>query len=132
MSDLGLTHIALSVSSLPRSIAFWTKYAQLQKVHEHPGVVWLSDKLRPFAIVLIELPDQNVPLLPENHIGVAVKSRAELDRLAGEARKENCLLRGPEDAGPIVGYWVYIKDPDGHTLELSHGQEVGLAVQNTE
>jgi hypothetical protein len=27
-----------------------------------------------------------------------------------------------------VGYWAVVVDPDGHNLELSHGQEVGLTV----
>ena len=35
---------------------------------------------------------------------------------------------GPIDSGPPVGYWGYIVDPDGHNLEISFGQEVGLTV----
>src|SRR5262249_28041188 len=39
--------------------------------------------------------------------------------------------RGPQRVrtarlGPAVGYWAFITDPEGKTLELSHGQEVGL------
>jgi hypothetical protein len=30
-----------------------------------------------------------------------------------------------------VGYWGIIVDPDGHNLELAHGQEVGLTVQRS-
>ncbi len=36
---------------------------------------------------------------------------------------------GPIDSGPPVGYWGYIVDPDGHNLELSYGQEVGLTIE---
>jgi hypothetical protein len=25
-----------------------------------------------------------------------------------------------------VGTWAFLRDPDGHTLELSFGQEIGL------
>jgi hypothetical protein len=44
------------------------------------------------------------------------------------------LSRGPADPPPIdagdpVGYVARIADPDGHSLELSYGQEVGLAVE---
>jgi hypothetical protein len=35
---------------------------------------------------------------------------------------------GPRDYGPPVGYWAFLSDPDGHTVEISHGQEVGLTV----
>ena len=45
-----------------------------------------------------------------------------------EARAEGRLLTEPNDSGYPVGYWALLSDPDGHTLELSHGQEVGLTV----
>ena len=35
---------------------------------------------------------------------------------------------GPIDSGEPVGYWAFLSDPDGHTLELAFGQEVGLTV----
>ena len=38
-------------------------------------------------------------------------------------------MLGPVDSGPPVGYWAYIVDPDGHNLEISYGQEVGLTVE---
>jgi hypothetical protein len=28
-----------------------------------------------------------------------------------------------------VGYWAFLRDPDGHTLEIAYGQELGLAVE---
>ena len=41
---------------------------------------------------------------------------------------EGCLLREAHDSGPPVGYWALMRDPDGHTLEVAHGQELGLVV----
>ena len=55
-------------------------------------------------------------------------SREDVDRLAAQAKTEGCLVGGPLDSGPPVGYWAFIKDPDGHTLEISFGQEVGNTV----
>jgi len=52
-----------------------------------------------------------------------------VDRLCAQARAEKRLVSGPEDYGPPVGYWAFLSDPDGHTLEISHGQDVGLAVR---
>ena len=40
-----------------------------------------------------------------------------------------CLLREPEDGGNPVGYWALLRDPDGHNVELSFGQEVAAAVE---
>jgi hypothetical protein len=100
-------------------------------VHRREGVVWLSDRTRPFVIVLIESDRVEPALRPSAHLGVACASRAEVDRLAALARLQGRLVSGPEDAGPPVGYWVFFRDPDGHTLELSHGQEVGLTVEES-
>ena len=129
MHDLGLTHVALTSTDLDASIAFWSRFARMQVVHRRTGVVWLSDKTRPFVIVLAEVPTVDHPLLPFAHLGVGCVSREEVDRLAALAKDDDCLVSGPLDYGPPVGYWAFLKDPDGHTLEISFGQEVGLTVE---
>jgi hypothetical protein len=78
--------------------------------------------------VLIEAEAVTDPLRPMAHLGVACASRDEVDRLADLARAERVLISGPEDSGPPVGYWALLRDPDGHTLEVSHGQHVGDTV----
>lgn len=128
MSDIGFTHVALPVHSLDASVAFYAKYAGMQPVHRRHGVVWISDRTRPFAIVLIETVQAIAPLLPMAHLGVGVQSKEEVERLCQLARQEQCLIREPEDSGPPVGYWALMRDPDGHTLEVAYGQELGLAV----
>jgi lactoylglutathione lyase len=133
MTDLGLTHVAFSVRNLDASIAFYAKYAGMAVVHERTGpgirVAWLTDHTRPFVIVLIEAADRrDTPLGPSGHLGVACRSRADVDRLCAEAAAEGRLRKPASDSGPPVGYWAFIADPDGNTLELSHGQEVGLTV----
>lgn len=129
MSDIGLTHVALPVRSLDASLAFYARYANMHAVHRRPGVVWITDGTRPFAIVLIESSKQINPLLPIAHLGVGVSSRAEVDRLCQFAREGHCLIREPEDSGPPVGYWALIGDPDGHTLEVAYGQEVATTIE---
>jgi lactoylglutathione lyase len=129
MADIGLTHVALPVRSLAASAAFYEKYAGMHVVHRRPGVVWVSDRTRPFALVLIETSNEIKPLLPMAHLGVGVRSRDEVDRLCRLAREEECLAREPEDSGPPVGYWALIRDPDRHTLEIAFGQELGHAIE---
>ncbi len=132
MHDLGLTHVALTSSDLEASIGFWSRFARMQVVHRREGVVWLSDRTRPFAIVLAHAETVEHPLRGFAHLGVGCKSREEVDRLAALARDEGRLIGGPTDAGPPVGYWAFIRDPDGHTLEISFGQEVGLTVEGAD
>jgi catechol 2,3-dioxygenase-like lactoylglutathione lyase family enzyme len=132
LSDVGLTHVALPVRDLDASIDFYARYAQMQVVHRREGVVWLSDRTRPFVIVLMQGGQVEHPLRPAAHLGVACASRDEVDRLCALARGEQRLVGGPEDYGPPVGYWAFLSDPDGHTLEISHGQDVGLVVEGRE
>jgi catechol 2,3-dioxygenase-like lactoylglutathione lyase family enzyme len=135
MSDLGLTHIALPVADVEASVAFYEKYARMSVVHrrkdsESEGeVVWVSDRTRPFIVVLIGVARVEHPLLPWAHLGVGCESREEVERLCAQARAEGRLLKEPTDSGYPVGYWALLSDPDGHTLELSYGQEVGLTVE---
>ncbi len=130
MSDVGLTHVALPVRDLDESIGFYARYTELRVVHRRRGVAWLSDRTRPFAIVLLEAGEVGHPLSPCAHLGVGCASRADLDRLCALARDEDRLIDGPTDAGPPVGYWAFLRDPDGHTLELSHGQEVTRTIED--
>jgi catechol 2,3-dioxygenase-like lactoylglutathione lyase family enzyme len=132
VSDLGLTHVALPVTSLDASVAFYRAYANMDVVQRRPQVVWLGDGTRPFVIVLIETDAVEAPLRPLAHLGVACGSREEVDRLCEKARSEGVLIDGPEDDGPPVGYWAFLRDPDGHTLEVSHGQDVELAVAESD
>ena len=135
MSDLGFTHVALPASNVDTSITFYSKYARMQVVHRRTDgttqsdVVWLSDLTRPFVIVLIQMSKVDNPLLPIAHLGVACETREEVDRLCHEARLDGVLREGPQDDGYPVGYWAFIRDPDGHTLEISYGQEVSFTVK---
>lgn len=135
MVDIGLTHIALPVSNVEQSIEFYETYAQMQVVHRRidanagVAVAWLSDNTRPFVIVLIQTQSVQPILSPFAHLGVGCKSREAMDILCDKARQEGILVEEPKDSGYPVGYWAFLRDPDGHTLELSYGQEIGLTVE---
>jgi catechol 2,3-dioxygenase-like lactoylglutathione lyase family enzyme len=134
--DRGLTHVALPVSNLDRSVAFYEKYAQMQVVHRRldpetrMGTAWVTDGTRPFVIVLLQVPVVEHPLLPMGHLGVACTSPEEVDQLSALAKEEGCLRVAPRDLGPPIGYIAHLADPDGHDLELSYGQEVAYTVEH--
>jgi len=128
--DVGLTHVALVVRDVAASIDFYERFARMQVVHRRRDateVAWLSDLTRPFVIVLIE-GQVDARLAGFCHLGVGCESRQEVDRLCSEAKRDERLALGPIDSGYPVGYWAFIRDPDGHNLEISYGQEVGLVV----
>jgi catechol 2,3-dioxygenase-like lactoylglutathione lyase family enzyme len=135
--DIGFTHVALLTTKPDASIAFYQKYAAMQVVHRridadtHRTVVWLGDGTRPFVIVMVETDKVDVPLRPFAHLGVGRPSREQVDRLCKEAAAEGCLHSGPTDSGYPVGYWAFLSDPDGNTLEISDGQEIALKLSKT-
>ena len=137
MSDIGLTHIALPVTNMEMSMTFYATYARMQVVHRRTDpdgseVVWLSDRTRPFVIVLIKVAQVEFPLRSFAHLGVGCETREEVDRLCEQAREDGCLRMGPTDSGYPIGYWAFLADPDGQTLEIAFGQEVALKVAQPE
>jgi catechol 2,3-dioxygenase-like lactoylglutathione lyase family enzyme len=133
--DHGFTHVALPVGDIEASLDFYRRYADMDVVHhrrdEATGeqVVWVSDRTRPFVIVLIQQERPSGVLTGFSHLGIGCDSREEIDRRTRRARDEGRSVLGPFDSGPPVGYWAFISDPDGNNLELSHGQEVGITVE---
>lgn len=126
-----LTHIALAVRDLERTVAFYRKHVRLHVVHQRVDggmrVAWLADREQDaeFVLVLLEMPD-GVERGPRTlqHLGFAVPSRDEVDQAAAAARTDGVLVLEPVEGGPIVGYFCLIEDPDGNHVEFSFGQPI--------
>jgi catechol 2,3-dioxygenase-like lactoylglutathione lyase family enzyme len=126
-----LTHVALGVRDLDRTIAFYRRHVGLHVVHERVDggmrVVWLAERESDVDFVIVLLP---VPVEPKRqpgtlqHLGFAVASRDEVDSAAAAARAEGLLRIEPTYAGPIVGYFCIVEDPDGNHVEFSYGQPI--------
>jgi catechol 2,3-dioxygenase-like lactoylglutathione lyase family enzyme len=126
------THVAIHARDVGKSVAFYQRYPELVEVHRRVDgattVVWLGERGHEhrFVIVLIAADHADAALPPPMaHIGYAVASRADVDRLAALAAKDGILLQGATDAGPIVGYFCIVVDPDGNWVEFSFGQSLG-------
>ncbi len=126
-----LTHLALGVHDLDRTVAFYRKHVGLHVVHERIDngnrIVWLAEREADadFVLVLFQVSAE-VALGPGSlqHLGFSVASRAEVDAAAAAARAEGVLALEPVYAGPIVGYFCIVKDPDGNQVEFSFGQPI--------
>jgi catechol 2,3-dioxygenase-like lactoylglutathione lyase family enzyme len=132
--DHGFTHIALQVSDLDRSLDFYERYADMTPVHRRTSsdgvrVAWITDHTRPFIIVLLEHPVSHA-LGGWAHLGIGVDSRDEVDRRVERAGGDGLVTFGPHDSGPPAGYYGIVVDPDGHNLEIAHGQEVAFTVEH--
>lgn len=124
------THVALRVKDLGRSAAFYGAYAGLVVCHERVDdgtrVVWLAERAEDptFVFVLIPMPHSEGERPGVHHFGFTLASRGEVDAIATRARSEGILREGPRDAGPVVGYFCVVEDPDGNWVEFSFGQPI--------
>lgn len=126
-----MTHVAVRTTRMDESTAFYKTYAGLHVVHEREDegirVAWLSHLPEDptFVVVLLEMPHEPQSEPGANdHYGFDVASREDVDLIAERARADGILKYGPVDAGPIVGYFVMVRDPSGNTCEFSHGQPI--------
>jgi catechol 2,3-dioxygenase-like lactoylglutathione lyase family enzyme len=127
--EIGFNHVALHVTDVDRSIAFYERWAGLKLVDrlEDPKsgakAARLGDGHSSFVVALAQSgqPVEN-RLAGMGHLGVGCVDREEVDRICAEAERDGCLHRGPVDSGYPLGYWAFLTDPDGHQLELSYGQ----------
>src|SRR4029078_544042 len=142
-----LTHIALPVSNLDATLAFYAKYTTMEKIHErfdeetHMRSAWIAnteDKTATsarFVIVVMEgkLPSQITGDIKEEywflrsiaHLGISLDSRDDVDRIAAMAKEEGCLLLGAMYRNEVVGYICIVTDPDGNNVEFSVEQVLG-------
>jgi predicted lactoylglutathione lyase len=100
----------------------------------------LNDGTRPFVLVLVaHVRRSGFRLMLRKvaraisrfvarpaHLGIGCASREEVEERCQQAEREGRLLKAANDAGPVVGFYGMLVDPDGYNLELSYGQEVGM------
>jgi catechol 2,3-dioxygenase-like lactoylglutathione lyase family enzyme len=121
-----LNHIAMLVKDAAVSAEFYKRYCGMEIIHDRQDneihVSWLRvpSQKDGFMIVLLEtLGELSTEPGNMDHLGFYVESRKDVDEIAAMARKEGILLSEPEYAGPIIGYYCMVRDPDGYMAEFS-------------
>lgn len=129
------THVALFCRDLEASARFYARHVGLHEVHrrtEHgTTVVWMAEEGRVdnFVLVLLGIaPPAGAGAVA--HLGYAVGSREEVDAAAQRANAAGFDVQQPVYAGPVVGYYCMVRDPDGNWIEFSHGQAIGPAAHD--
>ena len=128
-----LTHLGLPVTDLDKSIAFYKKWAGMEVTDRPKDPVGIKGARLAqkgggnFVISLLEMPvAMALPMPGVMHLGLECNSKAQVDKIANDAKKAGILISGPVDSGPDLGYQTYISDPDGNNLEFSFGQRLGI------
>jgi catechol 2,3-dioxygenase-like lactoylglutathione lyase family enzyme len=121
------THITINASDIDRSVDFYTSICGLTIVRdrrlEGRHNVWLGPETpagQDPTFVLVVVQDEVKARL--DHFGFQCDSREEVDHIAVLARAQNILVEPPTDIGGVVGYFVMVRDPDGHLVEFTFGQ----------
>jgi catechol 2,3-dioxygenase-like lactoylglutathione lyase family enzyme len=132
-----LTHFALHVVDAEATAAFFEEFAGMQVIRQWADqsgsgltVKWLkcaatSDR---FVLVLLQGKSEifggepQAAIGPLSHFGFDLDSREAVDAVARKAEAAGVLAMAPRDAGEIVGYHCYLRDPNGHSVEFSFGQ----------
>jgi len=121
-----LDHIAMLTTDVERSAQFYCDWAGMQVIHrrQDPETLHRVSWVRPAndqtgLIIVMVQSDEQRPAGRMDHFGFHVAARADVDAIAERARIEQILVDEPQYAGPVVGYFCTIKDPDGNLLEFS-------------
>jgi len=129
-----LTHVAFHVKDVEACIQFYKEFCSMKITHhrkdEEAGVevVWMAEpgKEQTFIIVMVGKGQKLVQAQNDyNHLGFAVKSKEEVDRLAKLAQEKDCLFWSPRQEDYPVGYYCGVVDPNGNVIEFSYGQPLG-------
>ena len=126
------THVALLVNDVDQTADFYIKYCGLKVVSRRMDpntgfrVIWLGEDLK-FVIVAFESEKKPMQSLvkPLSHLGFALQSKEEVDKISEVAKKEGILNYGPVYMDADVGYICEILDPDKNSVEFSFGQKLG-------
>ncbi|MGH8286224.1 MAG: VOC family protein [Steroidobacteraceae bacterium] len=135
------THVALPSCDIDKSVAWYEKFTPLVVVERFQDAMgksaWLGHAGQvehPFVLVLVmfyaDEGKKQPQLAPFAHIGIEVPTEQELEAIAAEAKRADCLAMPPQRIPPPVGYVCMISDPDGNRIEISHNQQVFQKVQD--
>lgn len=120
------------MTDLDKSVAFYEKWAGMKvqdRLKDPVGIqgARLAQGAGGFVLSLLAMPmSMALPMPGVMHLGLDCTSKAQVDKIAADAKKAGILVSGPVDSGPDLGYQTYISDPDGNSLEFSFGQKVGI------
>ena len=135
-----VTHLALHVSNVLKSVEFYKLFCQLEVVHQRDGrhgpTVWLAENKKDYCFVIVLIAGgkaKDIPLGDFSHLGLAVGTKSEVDRISNLAREKACLIWPAIQAPFPVGYYCGVCDPDGYRVEFSFDQPlVGYCHKTTQ
>ncbi len=112
----GLTHIALPVADLERSIAFYSALLGSRVLLQDDKVAEIGTPGAHDVITLEKKPAEGLQALP-THIGFRLLEPVDTSELAAAVQHAGGSVRETGEFRPGMPY-VFARDPDGHEVEI--------------
>lgn len=134
-----LTHIALHVSDIEASVAFYADYCTMHITHDRSDaqagnrVVWMAEPGREQKMIFVFISGGPTrPVLDRDfaHVGFALESREAVDAIAARGEAAGILSWSARQEDYPVGYYCGLSDPDGQVVEFSYGQPLGPGAED--
>ena len=129
----GLWHLALKVTDLSRSCAFYETLFGMRVVwHPDPENVYLSsgqDNLALHQIPAGEIVDYKQTAQYLDHFGFIVDSSDSVDRLFHKAKEAHAAIVKPPKSHRDGSYSFYLADPDGNTVQVLYEPNVSKEIK---
>lgn len=121
MKTLELNHVAIRVSDVERSCAFYREVLQLEQIprpaFDFPGAWFRIGAVQELHIIGGEKVERLVPQSRGNHFALRVD---DLQAWQQYLQPLDVIFRGPVKR-PDGALQLFIADPDGHAIELFTG-----------
>lgn len=113
----GLTHIALAVKDVKRSIAFYQAVFDVRVMHQHEGWAQVQTPGTKDIIVFEEAPELAGKQGGIMHFGFRLKHPQDIDKVREAVEKANAPVREQGEFEPGEPY-IFFYDPDGYEIEV--------------
>ena len=112
----GLNHISLSVRDPEQSLAFYQQLFGIREYHRDGDTIQALGP-GPHDVIVFERRESHGKLGGIDHFGFRLTDPADIDDAVREAEAAGAKIVRRGEFGPGLPF-VYIKDPDGYTIEI--------------
>ena len=114
----GLTHLAIAVSDVERTLKFYQQVFDMQTMYHEKGFIQLTTPGSSDILVFEEIKDRPIGQTGGvAHFGFRLKDPADIDEMVSKVISAGGTIVDKGEFVPGSPY-VFFKDPDGYEVEV--------------